>query len=182
MGFIYFYKRHFLVIRCRKKTSKGLLEAVAFEDGRVSFSPWLFWAMSSGLILSYFKVLFPALTIARLCQEDFQDVGFHSERVVRRVETASGKAEHSGVARTCFSIVRKAPGRGPATTRSGGGSCVVTLPVCNTLGLRSSTTWSRLLHLGLPSVGLSNYLHSSGLPQVLVPLVTTALTSSLPLF
>lgn len=35
MGFIYFYKRHFLVIRCRKKTSKGLLEAVAFEDGRV---------------------------------------------------------------------------------------------------------------------------------------------------
>lgn len=129
MGFIYFYKRHFLVIRCRKKTSRGLLEAVAFEDGKVSFSPWLFWARSSGLILSYFKVLFPALTIARLCQEDFQDVGFHSERVVCRVETASGKAEHSGVARTCFSIVRKDPGWGPATTKSGGGSCVVTLPV-----------------------------------------------------
>lgn len=69
MGFIYFYKRHFLVIRCRKGTSKGLLEAFAFEDGREAFSPWPFWARSSGLILNCF-ILFLALTIARLCQED----------------------------------------------------------------------------------------------------------------
>lgn len=47
-------------------------------------------------------------------------MGFLSERVVCRVETASGKARHSGVARACLSIVRKVPEQGPAATRSGG--------------------------------------------------------------
>lgn len=62
-------------------------------------------------------------------------MGFLSERVVCRVETASGKAKHSGVARACLSSVRKVPEQGPAVTRSGGGGCVVTLPVYNVLGL-----------------------------------------------
>lgn len=62
-------------------------------------------------------------------------MGFLSERVVCRVETACGKAKHSGVARACLSTVRKVPEQGPATTRSGGGSGTVTLPVYNVLGL-----------------------------------------------
>lgn len=140
MGFIYFffYKRHFLVIRCRKETSKGLLEAFAFEDGRERPSaPWPFWARSSGLILSCF-ILFLALTIARLCQEDFQDVGFASERVVFRVESTSGRAWHAGVARARLCIVRIALGQGPTMTRSGGGSGIVTWSVCDARWLGST--------------------------------------------
>lgn len=99
------------------------------------FSPWPFWARFSGLILSYF-ILSLALTIARLCQEDFQDVGFVSERVARRVETASRKAWH---------LVRMALGQGPAVTGSGEGSRVVALSVCSALQLGSTVVWRWLL-------------------------------------
>lgn len=102
-------------------------------------------------------------------------MGFLSERVVCRVETASGKARHSGVARACLSIVRKVPEQGPAATRSGGGSCTVTLPVYNALGLEAapfgagSCTW--VSHQLAYQIILS-----PGLPEALVPPVTVAST------
>lgn len=138
-------------------------------------APRPFWARSSGLILSCF-ILFLALTIARLCQEDFQDVRFISERVVCRVEAASGRAWHAGVARAFLSFVRIALGQGPTMTRSGGGRGIVTWSVCNAWRLGSTVVWRQLLHLGLPSVGLPNYSFSSSLLQTSVPPVNAAAT------
>lgn len=138
-------------------------------------APWPFWASSSGLILSCF-ILFLALTIARLCQGDFQDAGFVSERVVCRVETASGRAWHAGVARACLCVVKIALGQGPTVTRSGGGSGFVTWSVCSAWRLGSTVVRRQLLHLSLPSVGLPNYSLSSGLLQTLVPPVNAAAT------
>lgn len=139
-----------------------------------SFSLWLFWARSSGLILSYFIVLFPALTIARLCQKDFQDVRFVSERVVCRVKASSRKAWHSGAARARLGIVRVALEQGPAVTRSGGGgSCMATL-LSAIQCLEAASYGDGSCYWGLPLVGLPNCSLSSGFLQVLVPSMTTA--------
>lgn len=77
-------------------------------------------------------------------------MGFVSERVVCRVESASRRAWHAGVARARLCVVRIALGQGPTMTRSGGGSGIVTWSVCDAWWLGSTVVWRQLLHLGLP--------------------------------